>query len=200
MRASVSWRRPRRWAPTPSSRSASTPPSSARPGPRSVRTAPRSEHTRPDAYARYEAAFGARDAPFAFVDLDAMWANADDMLRRATGKPIRVASKSVRCRPLLERILARDGFRGLMTFTLPESRWLGEHGFADMLLAYPTAERVRGRDPVVMIDSAEQLERVEEGRVCIEVDLSYALPGGMKVGVKRSPIRTPEQAAALARA
>jgi D-serine deaminase-like pyridoxal phosphate-dependent protein len=38
-------------------------------------------------------------APFAFVDLDAMWANADDMVRRAGGKPIRVASKSLRCRP-----------------------------------------------------------------------------------------------------
>src|SRR4051794_10940258 len=204
MRASVSWRRPRRWAPTPSSRSASTPPSSARPGPRSVRTAPRSEHTRPDAYARYEAAFGARDAPFAFVDLDAMWANADDMLRRAGGKPIRVASKSVRCRALLERILARDGFRGLMTFTLRESLWLAEHGFANMLLAYPTVDRAAlarmDREPVLMVDSTEQLELLDRARVCIEVDLSYALLGGrVKVGAKRSPVRTPSQAAALAR-
>src|SRR4051812_10858407 len=190
MRASVSWRRPRRWAPTPSSRSASTPPSSARPGPRSVRTAPRSEHTRPDAYARYEAAFGARDAPFAFVDLDAMWANADDMLRRAAGKPIRVASKSVRCRALLERILARDGFRGLMTFTLPESQWLSSQGFTDMLLAYPTVDREAlaqlEREPVLMVDSPEQLDLIPgPARLCIEVDLAYALPGGLKIGVKR---------------
>src|SRR4051794_39375760 len=173
MRASVSWRRPRRWAPTPSSRSASTPPSSARPGPRSVRTAPRSEHTRPDAYARYEAAFGARDAPFAFVDLDAMWANADDMLRRASGKPIRVASKSVRCRPLLERILDRDErFQGLLTFTLPETLWLAEQGHEDMLLAYPTADTqalaelaVRSAAnpdlaPIVMVDSIEHLDMI----------------------------------------
>src|SRR3954452_16484136 len=92
-------------------------------------------------HARYEAIFADVEAPFAFVDLDAMWANAEDMLRRAGGKPIRVASKSVRCRSLLERILARDGFRGLMTFTLPESLWLASHGFGDMLLAYPTADR-----------------------------------------------------------
>src|SRR3954449_13448586 len=91
-----------------------------------------------DAYERYEAAFAERDAPFAFVDLDAMWANAAAMLRRAGGKPIRVASKSVRCRPLLEHILAREGFRGLMTFTLRESQWLG---FENMLLAYPTGGR-----------------------------------------------------------
>ncbi len=152
-------------------------------------------------YARYEQAFGDRDAPFAFVDLDAMWANADDMLRRAGGKPIRVASKSVRCRALLRRILARDGFRGLMTFTLRESQWLGAE---NMLLAYPTADRGAlarlGGEPVLMVDSVAHLDVIPgPARLCIEVDLSYALPGGFKVGVKRSPIRTPEQAVALAR-
>ena len=160
-----------------------------------------------DAYARYEAALGDRDAPLAMVDLDAMWANAADMLRRAAGKPIRVASKSVRCRALLQRILERDGFRGLMTFTLPESLWLAGEGFTDLLLAYPTADRmalaqVEG-EPVLMVDSVEQLDLIPRGRVCIEVDLSYALPGplgGVRVGVKRSPVRTPEQAAELARA
>ena len=79
------------------------------------------------------------DAPFAFVDLDAMWSNAREMLGRAAGTPIRVASKSVRCRPLLAVDPRREpGFRGLMTFTLPESLWLHEHGFDDLLLAYPT--------------------------------------------------------------
>ena len=139
-----------------------------------------------DAFARYEAAFGDRDAPFAFVDLDAMWANADDMLRRARGKPIRVASKSVRCRALLERILARDGFRGLMTFTLRESLWLAEHGFDDLLLAYPTADRAAlarvEREPVLMVDSVAQLDLIERGRVCIEVDLSYRLPCSTRQG------------------
>src|SRR3954470_16326091 len=160
------------------------------------------------AYARYEAAFGRRDAPFAFVDLDAMWSNADEMLERAGGKPIRVASKSVRCRALLEAIARRsDRFRGLMTFTLEESLWLYE---PDMLLAYPTVDRTAlGRmtenGPVLMVDSVEQLDLIASAtrapvRLCIEVDLSYPLlRGRIKVGVKRSPIRTPEQAAALAR-
>src|SRR4051794_19423470 len=160
------------------------------------------------AYARYEAAFADRDPPFAFVDLDAMWSNADEMLARAAGKPIRVASKSVRCRPLLDAIARRDErFRGLMTFTLPESLWLGD---PDMLLAYPTTHReALGRmdenGPVLMVDSVEQLDLIESAtkapvRLCIEVDLSYPLlRGRVKVGVKRSPIRTPEQAAALAR-
>ena len=120
-----------------------------------------------NAYARYETAFGDRDAPFAFVDLDAMWANADDMLRRAGGKPIRVASKSVRCRALLERILAREGFQGLMTFTLRESLWLADHGFANMLLAYPTADREaldREPLPVLMVDSGEHLDLIGHAR------------------------------------
>ena len=95
-------------------------------------------------YARLEAAFAGRDAPFAFVDLDAMWSNAHEMLGRAGPKPIRVASKSVRCRELLERILAHDPrFRGLMTFTLAETLWLHSLGFDDLLLAYPTTDAGR---------------------------------------------------------
>ena len=71
-----------------------------------------------------------------------MWANSDQMLQRAAGKPIRVASKSVRSRPVLERILARDpGYRGLLTYTLPESLWLAGHGFDDLVIGYPTADR-----------------------------------------------------------
>jgi D-serine deaminase-like pyridoxal phosphate-dependent protein len=158
-------------------------------------------------YARYEAAFEGRDAPFAFVDLDAMWSNGDEMLARAGGKPIRVASKSVRCRALLDAIARRDArFRGLMTFTLEESLWLYE---PDMLLAYPTADRaalsrMTENGPVLMVDSVEQLDLIESAtrapvRLCIEVDLSYPLlRGRVKVGVKRSPIRTPDEAARLA--
>jgi D-serine deaminase-like pyridoxal phosphate-dependent protein len=163
------------------------------------------------AHTRYETAFEGRDAPFAFVDLDAMWANSDEMLARAAGKPIRVATKSIRCRALQEAIAKRDGrYRGLMTFTLRESLWLGE---PDMLLAYPTADReALGRmgeeGPVLMVDSVEQLDLIDSAvpdgvpvRLCIEVDLSYPLAGGrVKVGVKRSPVRTPEGALSIKKA
>src|SRR5207244_12010798 len=146
-----------------------------------------------------------------------MWANARDMLASAAGKPIRVASKSVRCRELIGAILDRDpGFRGLMTFTLRESLFLAEHGFSNLLLAYPTADhealralsRLEAERPaVLMVDSPDHLGLIERAaesggqpiRVCIEVDLSYRLPGGTLIGPKRSPIRTPEQASALAR-
>ncbi len=156
------------------------------------------------------------EAPFALVDLDALWANSAEMLGRAAGTPIRVASKSVRCRPLLERILAREGFRGLMTFTLPETLWLHERGFDDLLLAYPSADRRAigelarldaERPPIVQVDSVEGLDLIESAagaggrpvRVCIDVDMSWwPLGGRLKIGVRRSPVRTPEQARALA--
>jgi D-serine deaminase-like pyridoxal phosphate-dependent protein len=162
-------------------------------------------------YERLEAIFAGTDAPFALVDLDAMWANADDILRRAGGKPVRVASKSVRCRGLLERILSRaEGFRGLMCFTLPEALWLHEHGFDDLLVAYPSADRAAleqlarlddSRRPIVMASAIEHLDLMRPPvRVCIEVDLSWwPLGGRLKVGARRSPIRTPDQAVALAR-
>ncbi len=49
---------------------------------------------------RLERATAELEPPFAVVDLDAFWANAADMERRAAPKPIRLASKSVRCRAL----------------------------------------------------------------------------------------------------
>jgi D-serine deaminase-like pyridoxal phosphate-dependent protein len=143
-------------------------------------------------YEELEAIFAGVDAPYALVDLDAMWSNGAEMLARAQGTPIRVASKSVRCRPLLAAILDRDpGFQGLMTFTLPESLWLHGAGFEDLLLAYPTADRgalaeLAGLDserpPILMVDSVEQLDWIEAAvgrdgrpiRVCIELDR----PGG----------------------
>ncbi|HST70187.1 MAG TPA: amino acid deaminase/aldolase [Solirubrobacterales bacterium] len=175
----------------------------------------------PQSHERYERVFAEVEAPFAFVDLEAMWANAEEMLGRAGGKPIRIASKSIRCRALLEAILGRDErFQGLMTFTLPETLWLAEQGFENLLLAYPTAdggalEELALRSaaspegaPIVMVDSVEHLEMIESVlgtgapplRVCIDVDASWWWLGGrVKVGPKRSPIHTVEQAVALAR-
>jgi D-serine deaminase-like pyridoxal phosphate-dependent protein len=175
----------------------------------------------PQSHERYERIFAEVEAPFAFVDLEAMWANAEKMLARAAGKPVRVASKSIRCRALLEAILDRDErFQGLMTFTLPETLWLAELGFENLLLAYPTAdvgalEELALRSaanpagaPIVMVDCAEHLDMIESVlgsgappmRVCLDVDASWWWLGGrVKVGPKRSPIHSVEQAVALAR-
>ncbi|MER5465309.1 amino acid deaminase/aldolase [Streptomyces sp. NPDC002668] len=168
--------------------------------------------------ARYDRATAQLDAPLAVVDLDAFDANADDLVRRAGGKPIRVASKSVRCRALLERVLERDGFAGIMSFTLAESLWLARSGFDDVLLAYPSADRAGfaelAADPklaaavTVMVDDPAQLELIdrardggtEEVRICLELDTSLKLLGGrVRIGALRSPLREPAQLAELAR-
>ena len=175
----------------------------------------------PQSHERYERVFAEVEAPFAFVDLEAMWANADAMLERSGGKLVRVASKSVRCRALMAAILDRDErFQGLMTYTLPETLWLAEQGFENLLLAYPTAdagalEELALRSaaspagaPIVMVDSVEHLEMIESVlgkgapalRVCVDVDASWWWLGGkVKIGPKRSPIHSVEQAVALAR-
>ncbi len=161
------------------------------------------------------------EPPFAVVDLDAFWANAADMERRAAGKPIRLASKSVRCRALQEKVLARSGFQGTLAFTLSEALWLAQEGFDDLVVAYPTVDRdalralaelPKGSSHArlsLMVDSPAQLDLVEaavgEPRHPIEVCLElldaglWLLDGRVRIGAKRSPVHTPEQAAALAR-
>lgn len=168
----------------------------------------------------YEEIFAGVEAPFAFVDLDAMWANADAMLDRAAPKPVRVATKSVRSRSLLRTIIERDDrFRGLMTFTLPETLWLAESGFGDLLLAYPTTNRDALRElalrsagdpdraPVLTVDSVEHLDLIESvlGKgggpipVSIELDAGWRGPRGIRAGARRSPVQTADEAVELAR-
>ncbi len=157
------------------------------------------------------------EPPFAVIDLDAFDANAADLLRRAGGKPVRLASKSVRCRALIDRAL-EAGFQGVLAFTLPEALWLAGHGQDDIVVAYPTVDRASLRAlaagpcerVTVMVDCVEHLELAvaavrEAGggpiRVCVDVDAGWwPLRGRIKIGARRSPVRTPEDAALLARA
>jgi D-serine deaminase-like pyridoxal phosphate-dependent protein len=171
-------------------------------------------------YQRYEAIFEGIEAPFAFVDLDAVRANGDAMLERAAGKPIRVATKSVRSIGMLRRIAElNDRFRGRLCFTLPEALFLAEVGFDDLLVAYPTTDRHAlsqlgtlarerpGAAPTLMVDDPVQLDLIEGSvgageahvKVAIDVDLGWhAARGAIQIGPKRSPIRTGEQARRLA--
>lgn len=166
-------------------------------------------------YERLERATAELQAPFALIDMDALWANAADMERRAASKPIRLASKSLRCRPLQERVLERPGFTGTLAYTLPEALWLASHGAKDLLVAYPTADLralsqlAQGPPVTVMVDSVEQLDLIERAagpagepiRVCIDLDVGWWVLGGrVRIGVKRSPVHTLQQAVELARA
>jgi len=175
------------------------------------------------ARARLDRATADLDPPFALVDLDALDANADGLVRRAAGKPIRVASKSVRCREVLRRVLARPGFAGVLGYSLAEALWLAggdDPVTADVVVGYPSVDRTAlarlaadetaAARVTLMIDSVAHLDLIDAVtppgrrppiRICLDLDASLRTAGGrVHVGVRRSPVHTPEDAVALARA
>lgn len=173
-----------------------------------------------DQRTRLERATADLDPPFGVVDVAAFWTNADDLVRRAGGKAIRVASKSVRSRALTREVLARDGYAGVLAYTLPEALWLAEDdAFTDVVVGYPTAHREAIRTlaaddrlasrVTIMIDSPDQLDLIDAVvapdarapiRVCLDIDASLRIAGGkVHIGARRSPVYTPAQAEALAR-
>jgi D-serine deaminase-like pyridoxal phosphate-dependent protein len=171
--------------------------------------------------ARYDRLTAGLDPPLAIVDLDAFDRNAADLTRRGGRLPIRVATKSVRCRYLIERTLARPGYQGVMCYSLPEALWLHAVGTSDdLLVAYPTvdagairalaADDLARRQITIMVDSVAHLDVVDralgaghaEIRVCLELDVSWRPLAGkplIHIGTRRSPLYTPEQAADFAR-
>jgi D-serine deaminase-like pyridoxal phosphate-dependent protein len=173
-----------------------------------------------DRYARYDQATVDIDPPFALVDLAAFDSNARDLVRRSGGVPIRVVSKSLRCRHLIERALAQPGYRGVMCYSLAEAIWLHSIGLSDdLLVAYPTADRSALRalaaddaarqHITVTIDSAGHLDFIDavigaghpQIRVCLDLDMSWRpLTRGpvVQIGTWRSPLRSPAEAALFA--
>ena len=157
------------------------------------------------------------DTPLGAIDADALAANAHDMLDRAQGTPIRVASKSVRVRAVLDAVLSLPGYQGVLAYTLAEGVWLAETGIQDVVVGYPTVDRAAiarlapsselASRVTLMVDDVAQLDLIdsvvapskrETIRVCLELDASLDAPVLGHLGVRRSPVHTPAQARALA--
>jgi D-serine deaminase-like pyridoxal phosphate-dependent protein len=174
-------------------------------------------HEQMNQHARLERACAELDAPFAVVDLDLFDQNRVELARRAAGTTIRLASKSIRCRALLRRVLnSGPPFHGVLALTLPEALWLVETESNDIVVAYPTvasgplrrlASSPSSRRVALMVDCIEQLEAIERAgadprapvQVCIEADAGLWLLGGrLRIGARRSPLHTPQQLAAFA--
>ncbi len=173
--------------------------------------------TESEIFARLEQGIADLDTPIAVIDEPALWANADDLVRRAGSVPIRVASKSVRVRSIIELALARDGFAGVMSYSLAESIWLADHGIDDILLAYPTTNRAALQNLIatdqrrtaitLMVDSLDSLDFIDRAiganhpqiRVCLDVDCSLKI-GPVHLGVRRSPVHSVKQVNKLAAA
>jgi D-serine deaminase-like pyridoxal phosphate-dependent protein len=164
------------------------------------------------------AATAALDTPLGAISVEALSANAFDLLDRADGMPIRVASKSVRVRGVLDAVLALPGYRGILAYTLPEALWLAED-HDDVVVGYPTVDRAAvaqlGADErlasrvTLMIDDLAQLDLIDSVapparratiRLALELDASYQSAVLGHIGVRRSPIHTAEAARTLAAA
>ncbi|HEX6955789.1 MAG TPA: alanine racemase [Agromyces sp.] len=158
------------------------------------------------------------DAPVAALHLGALRHNAADLVRRAGGTPIRVASKSLRVRGVVEALQRMPGYRGVLAYTLAEALWLvGVGSVDDAVVGYPTADRSAIRrlatdseaaaKVTLMVDSSDQLDLVdaviapdrrEVVRVCLELDASWRVPVLGHVGVRRSPVHDAAAAGELA--
>lgn len=149
-------------------------------------------------------------SPSAWLNQRALDANIAKVNARLGDKKLRVASKSVRCIPVLQRIAQRSpAFVGLMSYSAQESLFLLEQGFEDLLCAYPSVdleaihacESLAGPGSKLLwtIDRAEHLQRLasvgqalgRKLRVCVELNLSMPLPG-LYFGTRRSSIRSLE--------
>jgi D-serine deaminase-like pyridoxal phosphate-dependent protein len=161
--------------------------------------------------------------PALIVDIDAFDRNLARVLRdvEPSALAIRVATKSLRIPALLTRLLDRGGgaLRGLMCSSVEEAELLADQGFDDLLVAYPPAQAseveraaaltARGVRLSVAFDDREHLERLSKAgaaldariRVVLCADMSLRLLGDrIHLGVRRSPVATPEAALELARA
>jgi D-serine deaminase-like pyridoxal phosphate-dependent protein len=176
-----------------------------------------------DAWQRYRRALADRRLPAALVDLDALERNTERLLApvRASGKRVRIATKSLRCPAVIARVVEQCGELacGLMTYTAEESAWWaagGLPGARDLVLAYPTVRRADVEDLVaanraalcaVVIDDAAHVDALAPvARAAgvtvpcvIELDVAWQPIGGVHVGVRRSPLRGAEAIVALAR-
>jgi D-serine deaminase-like pyridoxal phosphate-dependent protein len=159
-------------------------------------------------YEFYQKIFQEQSLPMVFLDLELLDANIAAILQRAGNRKIRIASKSIRSRFVLEHILqSSDQFHGIMCYTAAEAVWLAGVGFDHLLVGYPcmnpkdlelVAGQIKnGKNIVLMLDHMVQAELLNEigkangieFKICIDIDMSTNFRK-LHFGVYRSPLHT----------
>lgn len=156
------------------------------------------------------------DTPVGVVSQPALAHNVHDLLDRRTtsggSTTIRVASKSLRVRGVVEAVEALEGYHGVLAYTLAEALWLAET-ISDVVVGYPTVDRAAlarlGSDEklaarvTIMVDSIEQLDLIDSVvspakrasiRVCLELDASWNSSVLGHMGPWRSPVHSTDDA------
>jgi D-serine deaminase-like pyridoxal phosphate-dependent protein len=139
--------------------------------------------------------------------MNALDENIETINKRAKGRNIRIATKSVRCRVLLQYIeekLAHDF--GFMAFTSEEALWLAQNGFKNILIGYPMMDEkyvdeilsntAYSQAITFMVDSVSHVEFLnkialkyeQKVNVCVDIDMSTQFPG-IYFGVYRSSMK-----------
>ena len=150
--------------------------------------------------------------PCAFLDEVALDRNIQSIIELSGNKKIRIASKSLRSVPIMQKILAaNDRFQGIMCFSPREILFLIEQGFNDLLLGYPAYDEralydislltKEGFIITCMVDCEEHivyLENIAEQskgcfRVCLDIDMSSRF-FQFHFGVQRSPVKNVQDA------
>ncbi|HEX4451990.1 MAG TPA: alanine racemase [Kofleriaceae bacterium] len=171
-----------------------------------------------DRWSRYLLALGGEPLPAALIDLDALEANAARLyapIARA-GKRARIATKSLRCPALAAKLAELGGATaiGYLTYTAAETEFYARAGVRDLVLAYPTVQpqdagaiaRANAiATAAIVVDDVNQLDVLAAAArdagtripIIIDVDMSWR-PFGVHVGVRRSPLREPDEVIALA--
>ena len=176
-----------------------------------------------NAYEIYKDLFKGHRFPLAFVDLDKFDRNIAYVAgtQADTGKTIRVASKSIRCLDLLQRVFKKGGgvFQGILAFTMEEAGFLIDNGLDDIIVAYPSTqisdvdifvEKTRcGANLCLVVDCLDHLKILSAAgekanltlNLCLDIDMSYRPLGRLAhLGVRRSPVHCVTQALELVRA
>lgn len=182
-------------------------------------------HADPDRYWRtIDHATADLDSPIAALSLPALRHNIADLQRRSDGVPLRIASKSLRVRSIIDALVGLDRVVGVLAYDLSEGIWLAtdaadRSGVDDVLMGYPSTNRRaiaelcandQARQRVtVLVDCIEQLDLIDSVRpparrgpirVAIDLDASFRVPVVGDLGVLRSPVHTADEAVRLARA
>jgi len=133
-----------------------------------------------------------KNTPVLLLDLDVLKRNCSYYFKNSKTLNIRVATKSIRSLEVLKIIQNGLGekFSGLMAYDLREAIWLVDQGFEDVLLGYPQfykndLKRIQENDLyrksiTLMVDSIEHMAELKEFKglqICVDVDMSYYLPG-----------------------
>ncbi|WP_375713321.1 amino acid deaminase/aldolase [Allobacillus halotolerans] len=155
--------------------------------------------------------------PALFLNVNAFDENCEMIASKAQGKTIRIATKSIRSIPVLQRILDSSSvFQGLLCYSPDEAVYLTEAGFDDIMIGYPCWNEqaltkiaklnASGHQITCMVDAEEQVEylhRISEKAegffyLCMDIDMSTTF-GSLHFGVRRSPINSVREAVRLAR-